>query len=108
MFRLVLEEVAWPQVVGQGFASAILRGRQRIVRIGRAREETLLLLPLMRDLFLVDEGNGDRFVRTGLYASRRFSDRQPTRAHVALADDAPLLGILRHVVGGIPKCNIDN
>ncbi len=91
MLRPVPEEVARPHIAGQGLAGAVLGCWQRILWIGRAGQEAVFLLPLSRDLLLVDERNGDRFVRTGLHARRCFSYSKPARAHVALADNAPFL-----------------
>ena len=46
-----------------------------------------------------NQGDLDGFVGAGLDAGGRFAGREPAAAHVALADDAETLRILRHVVG---------
>jgi hypothetical protein len=47
---------------------------------------------------LFDELNANRFMRTGLNASRSFPCGESADAHVALPDDPQPLGVFRHVI----------
>ena len=103
VFRLDLIPIAGSHIGREGLAGAVLGGGQRIIWIGRTGQEAISFLPLVGDLLFVDEGNGDRFVRTCLHTRRRFPDSESVRAHVALSNDASFLGILRHVVWAFPS-----
>ena len=70
---------------------------QSEMRIGSGRQERIGFR-IFYHLPDIDQPDRDRLMRTTLDAGGGFADRQPVRAHVALADDPQPVAELRHLV----------
>ena len=81
--------------------------RQRDLRIGRSWQKQVRFR-ILDDLLRINDGDCDRFVRTGLDARGGLTVCQSIAAHVALADDALAGVILGDIIRDRPVCSTDS